>query len=401
MRWGAALRLLWHSNAPWAATGYGVQTRVFTPRIRDLGHEVAISAFYGLEGASIQWQGMTVYPRAFHPYGMDVIASHAKDCKADAVITLVDAWVMDPDRITASGARWCPWFPVDHDPIPGPVIDKVRHAFQPIVYAKHAEAAADDAALGVAYVPHGVETDIYRPRDRAEARARLGLPDDAFVVGLVAANKGKPSRKALPTQIEAFARFQRKHPEAILYLHTHLMPDMDGLDIPEVFTAMGVPDSAVRVCDQYRNLMGYSDEVMANLYSAMDVLASATMGEGFGVPIIEAQACGTPVIVGGWTAMPELCGSGIVITPDQAERVLTPMGAFQYLPHVDAVYEALEQAYEMRGDERVRDEARTFAMRYDADEVTRTYWKPVLEGIAERIAGESGADAPPVEVLAA
>jgi glycosyltransferase involved in cell wall biosynthesis len=389
------MKILWHSNAPWAATGYGVQTRLFTPRIRDLGYDVAISAFYGLEGASINWSGMKVYPRAFHPYGMDVLASHAKDHGADVVISLVDAWVMDHERM---GARWAPWFPVDHDPMPEAVADTVRHAFQPIVYAKHAEQSAKDAGLSVAYVPHGVDTSVYSPTPQAEARARFGLPEDAFVVGMVAANKGKPSRKALPTQLEAFGRFHADHPDAILYLHTHLMPDMDGLNLPAVMQACGVPEDAVRVCDQYRNIMGYADEVMATLYSSMDVLLSATMGEGFGVPIIEAQACGTPVIVGGWTAMPELVGQGWVVTDH--ERVLTPMNAYQYQPTLDGVLEGLEAAYAVRGDQKVRDDARAFAMRYDVDEVTKTYWAPVLADMAERIA-DHGSDAPPVEVLAA
>lgn len=389
------MKILWHSNAPWAATGYGVQTRLFTPRIRDLGYDVAISAFYGLEGASINWSGMKVYPRAFHPYGMDVLASHAKDHKADVVISLVDAWVMDPERM---GARWAPWFPVDHDPMPEAVADTVRHAFQPIVYARHAEDAAVQAGLNVAYVPHGVDTSVYSPTPQAEARKRFGLPEDAFVVGMVAANKGKPSRKALPTQLEAFGRFHADHPDAILYLHTHLMPDMDGLNLPAVMQACGVPEDAVRVCDQYRNIMGYADEVMASLYSSMDVLLSATMGEGFGVPIIEAQACGTPVIVGGWTAMPELVGQGWVVTDH--ERVLTPMNAYQYQPTLDGVLEGLEAAYAVRDDQKVRDDARAFAMRYDVDEVTKTYWAPVLADMAERIA-DHGSDAPPVEVLAA
>jgi len=389
------MNILWHSNAPWAATGYGVQTRLFTPRIRDLGYDVAISAFYGLEGASINWQGMKVYPRAFHPYGMDVIASHAKDHKADVVISLVDAWVMDHERM---GARWAPWFPVDHDPIPEAVAETVRHAFQPIVYAHHAEDAATQAGLNVAYVPHGVDTTTYSPTSQAEARARFGLPADAFVVGIVAANKGKPSRKALPTQLEAFGRFHADHPDALLYLHTHLMPDMDGLNLPAVMQACGVPEDAVRVCDQYRNIMGYADEVMATLYSSMDVLLSATMGEGFGVPIIEAQACGTPVIVGGWTAMPELVGQGWIVADH--ERVLTPMNAYQYQPTLDGVLEALEAAYAVRGDQKVRDGARKFAMQYDVDHVTKTYWAPVLADMAERIADQPG-DAPPVEVLAA
>lgn len=394
------MRILWHSNAPWAATGYGVQTRLFAPRIRDLGHEVALSAFYGLEGASINWQGMPVYPKAFHPYGMDVVAPHAQDFKADVVITLIDAWVMDPARITASGARWAPWFPIDHDRLPEPVREKVKHAWQPLVYAHDAERSATDAGLDVRYIPHGVDTEVYAPMAQDEARHKLGIPSDAFVVGIVAANKGLPSRKALPTQLEAFARFHADHPDALLYLHTHLGTEMEGLDVAKLIEGVGIPEKAVRVCDQYRNVMGYADTVMAAIYSSMDVLSSVTMGEGFGVPIIEAQACGTPVIVGGWTAMPELCGSGLVIPPDKAERMFTPMGAYQYLPLVDAVHEAYEEAYAIKGDERARREAREFALLYDADQVTETYWKPVLAEMEKRLAG-GAEDAPPVEVLAA
>jgi len=396
------VRILIHSNAPWAATGYGVQTRLFAPRIRDLGHEVGISAFYGLEGASIQWQGMPVYPKAFHPYGMDVVAQHAREMKADIVLTLIDAWVMDPARITAAGAKWVPWFPIDHDPLPHPVREKVIHAYQPLVYSRHAEKSARDAGLDVRYVPHGVDCDVYSPLPQADARKKLGLPEDAFVIGIVAANKGLPSRKALPTQLEAFARFHARHPEAILYLHTHLGTEMEGLDVGKLIEGVGIPESAVRVCDQYRNIMGYADNVMAALYSSMDVLSSVTMGEGFGVPIIEAQACGTPVIVGGWTAMPELVGSGLVIAPDDAERMFTPMGAYQYLPRIDAVLDAYEQAYAIKGDPRPREEARAFAVQYDADTVTQDYWQPVLAEIEQRISGTSDKASPPsVEVIAA
>jgi glycosyltransferase involved in cell wall biosynthesis len=391
------MNILWHSNAPWTATGYGVQTRLFTPRIAQLGHDVSISAFYGLEGASIKWNGMTVYPKAFHPYGMDVVAQHAKDAGADVVITFVDAWVLDAQRITANGARWAPLFPVDHDPIPQAVLNAVKHAWQPIVYSKHAKEAAAQAGLDALYVPHGVDTNVYAPMPKDEARRKLGFPEDAFIVGIVAANKGVPSRKALPTQLEAFARLRARRKDAMLYLHTHLGPEMDGLDIPSVLQSLGVPEDAVKVCDQYRNIMGYADSVMAGIYSAMDVLSSVTMGEGFGVPIIEAQACGTPVIAGRWTAMPELVGAGWTVSA--CERILTPMNSYQYLPHADAVLEALEVAYANRNDTALRSTAREFAMQYDADEVTSTYWRPALERMAESLASDDK-PLPPVEVVA-
>ncbi len=389
------MRILWHSNAPWTATGYGVQTRIFAPRIRDLGHDVAISAFYGLEGSTITWNGMKVYPKAFHPYGMDMIGRHAEDHKADIVITLIDGWVMKHDRITSTGARWVPWFPVDHEGVPHVVRESVKHAWQPVVYAKHAEQAARDAGMDPRYVPHGVDTNVYQPMDQSVARKKLRLPEDAFIVGIVAANKGVPSRKALPTQFEAFARLRERHDDAILYLHTHIGPEMEGLDIPGVLEATGVPEDSVRLVDQYRNLLGYDDAVMAGLYSAMDVLSSPTMGEGFGVPIIEAQACGTPVIVGGWTAMPELVGAGWTVTA--SERVLTPMLDYQHLATVEGVLEAYEAAYEARGDKRLAEDARAFAMRYDADEVTEHYWKPLLDELSERLQGSD--EVPEIEVI--
>src|SRR5574337_1314315 len=56
------MKILWSSVAPWIGTGYGQQTRLFTPRIRDLGHHVALSAYAGIEGTISSWNDMTVYP---------------------------------------------------------------------------------------------------------------------------------------------------------------------------------------------------------------------------------------------------------------------------------------------------------------------------------------------------
>ncbi len=77
-----------------------------------------------------------------------------------------------------------------------------------------------DAGLDCYYVPHGVDTNVYKPVDMQEARERAGLPKDAFIVGMVAANKGNPSRKAFHQQIAAFAKFHRRHTDAVLYIHS-------------------------------------------------------------------------------------------------------------------------------------------------------------------------------------
>ncbi len=393
------MRILLHTNSPATAqTGYGVQARLFTPRWRDrLGHDVAVSAFYGAEGATQIWEGMPIFPKFADPYGLDIVGAHADRWQADIVMTLIDAWVMRPEVLR----RWVPWFPVDHDDkIPPPVLDRVRQAYQPIVFSRHAERLAQDAGLDVRYVPHGVDTGIFRPLDQGECRDRLGLPRDRFLISAVMANKGLPSRKAWPQQLEAYAQFAKKHRDALLYLHTLVSQEMGGVNIRECLQAFGVPDDQVVVADQYRILTGIPDDVMAGIYSASDVLLNCSMGEGFGVPILEAQACGCPVITGGWTAMPELTWAGWMVDREDATPVWTAQAGYQHQPHVDAIVGALNDAYKARGNEQIRARAVDGAQAYDADHVTDTHWKPVLAEIADRIDAEKGTAALPApEVL--
>lgn len=386
------MRILWHSNSPAAQTGYGVQTRLFASRIRDLGHDVAVSAFYGAEGGMQVWDGIPVLPKRSHPYGMDVVAEHARRFNADIVITLIDAWVMDPAQL---GPRWVPWFPVDHDPLPNIVAEKVRDAWQPIVFSRHADFLCGEAGVRAEFVPHGVDTAVYRPMNRHNCRRRLGIDSDRFLVAAVMANKGMPSRKAWAEQLEAFAGFARRHPEAVIYLHTVTDQSMGGVNIPECLAAFGVPKEQVLFADQYRLLNGVPDEVLAGIYNAADVLLNCTMGEGFGVPILEAQACGCPVITGEWTAMSELTWAGWSVPAEASTRWWTPQAAYQYLPHVHAIEKCLEEAWIARGDEGLREKAVEGAQAYDADRVTRDFWKPVLEGMEARIAAEKGASARP------
>ena len=83
------MNILWASNAPWAHTGYGNQTRIFVPRIHDLGHEMSIFANFGLGGAVLNLSDdIKVYPLGLDRHGKDIIASHAAHVKADIVITL-------------------------------------------------------------------------------------------------------------------------------------------------------------------------------------------------------------------------------------------------------------------------------------------------------------------------
>lgn len=377
------MRLLWHSNAPWACTGYGQQTATFAPRLQDAGFDVAISAFYGLQGAPLDWNGIRVYPAGFHPYGNDSLPLHARDWFAGdfsqgLVVTLVDAWVLDPAKLREM--RVGCWAPVDHETCPPAVAVALKNSrCLPIAMSRHGESAMKSTGLEPVYVPHGIDTNLFAPRDRDECRRLLNWPQDAFVVGMVAANKGFPPRKGFPEAIAAFARFHRKHPEALLYLHTEPFGIVQGINIPQILQVNGVPASALRFCDPYRYQLGFAPEHMVTAYSAMDVLLNPSYGEGFGIPIIEAAACGTPTISTNFTSMPEVGDVGWIVS---GQRTWTEQGSYQMVPSVSEIGQALEQAFTMV--HRMRHQARQHAMAYDADHVLKEFWIPALDELAAR-----------------
>ena len=238
------------------------------------------------------------------------------------------------------------------------------------------------------YVPHGIDLRDYRamPVDDSLLK-QLQWPTSAFIVGMVAMNKDNPSRKALDEQFKAFAIFKQRHPDALLYAHSSLnvAPNSQGVNLLALCEDVGLdPSQDVIFPEQYMLYLGYPEEYMIRAYNGMDVLLSATKGEGFCVPILEAQACGTPVIAGGWTAMPELVFNGVTLTRDRATFYRTPLRAHQFVPDVEEIVEALEHMY-TSGEKFVPKEVQ----RFEVDHVTQQYWKPVLANLEKRIQEEA------------
>jgi hypothetical protein len=134
--------------------------------------------------------------------------------KADITITLLDLWVYDPTAFDPR-VRFVPWFPVDQEPIPAVIAEKAKAELCLYCLSKFALAQCRNAGIEAYYVPHGVDTAIFKPCPRPEARERLEWNNDWFIFGLVADNKGVPlNRKAFSQQIEAFARFHKLHPDS-------------------------------------------------------------------------------------------------------------------------------------------------------------------------------------------
>ncbi|HXO84524.1 MAG TPA: glycosyltransferase [Gemmatimonadales bacterium] len=377
-------RILWHSTAPWSGTGYGQQTRLFASRVRDLGHDVAISAYWGLEDHVFGWEGMTVYP-GDGQYGNRSLPMYAEHHDAELVITLLDVWVLTSKKL--ADLPLASWVPIDHEPVPLGVRKFFeRTGSRPIAMSRFGERMLQDIDLDPVYVPHGVETKILRPRPecRRETREQLGVPADAFLVLMVAANQGNaPPRKAFPQVFQAFAKLRERHPDAYMFLHTEPTGAgvKEGVSLPLLASACGLPEDSIRFTGHLQYELGMSTDDLSKLYSAADVLANPSYGEGFGVPIVEAQACGTRVLVTDCTAMSELCGDGWKVGGDPWYNA--PQGAFWTCPSIAQIDAALEDAYQTR-DGRPSAKARAFALQYDADRVTSEYWVPALKALGAK-----------------
>lgn len=386
------MRVLLISDSPAATSGYSNQIGQIGPILRALGHEVAYLAGFGHHGQMTEHQGIPMYPGGLDGFGNDVIGPAAKDWKADVVITLKDLWVYRPQE-WGPGIRWAPMVPVDHDPIPEGIVHLLRqHAYHPIAYAKFGEAQLHNAGFAPSYAPHTFDPAVLSPMDKTEARKALGLPDDVFAVGMVAVNRGGvPSRKAWPQNLEGFARFARAHPTAHLLCHTHVgETGREGaINLPALCQQLGIM-GRVSFVDQQAYDRGLPGDYLRTFYNAVDVLNTVSVGEGFGIPTLEAQAVGTPVIVGDWTASAELLFAGIAIPKDEAFAFYDAQGSYIFLPRPEAIAAALDtMAQRLRGDaDRIRKRALAGAAPYARDLVRESHWAPTMARLEALIASE-------------
>ncbi len=305
---------------------------------------------------------------------------------ADLMITLSDPFGLLPAVEDLAKMNVAHWFPVDCYPVGQPDVAVLREGGGiPVAMSRFGERMLRNEGADPLYVPHAVDTGLFCPGDPAPFRESIGAGDETFVVGVNAMNRD-PVRKGLAEQFEAFARFHRAHPDSLLAVHAQ-PENKSGLNLNQLALQLGITH-AVSFPDTYRHAMFMiTPEHMADWYRGLDVFSLCSYGEGFGIPLLEAQACGIPVVTTDASATSELCGAGWLASG-------TPWwhhshNAWWTRPDVEDIYQAYEMAWQARQDGQVpflRERAREFALQYDADRVLEEYWAPALKEIGERIA---------------
>jgi len=302
------LKILLNSNAPWSMSGYGVATRDLLRRWHKDGWPVACSAFFGLQGNPLEWEGIKCFPKIGDDWGGDAMVEHGRTWGANVVMSFQDIWVLNPHFLKQIKV-WIPYVPIDKDPAPEGVIDKLRYAYKIITFSKFGQRELEKKGFASTMIHEGTDVNIFKAEDKVKARKDMTLPQDAFVFGMIAANKENPPRKGFQEAIEAFKMFSDKHPEAVIFFHIQ-QTSPQGFPIKHFLKHLGIEKKAYFV-EGYQATHNSGSEVMRTEYSAFDVTLHPSQTEGFGLCIVESQACGTPTLVQRCQSMPELVIDGV------------------------------------------------------------------------------------------
>lgn len=202
------------------------------------------------------------------------------------------------------------WFTVDYERRHNPagLMSVLGHCSRILCMADASiEQTRKDYLGPIAKVPLGVNPQLFYPavpEQKARLRQSFELPDQAFVFLMVANNFW---RKGLEYAIFAFSIFCERYPaqakDAILYLHTESSEGLKELIAANEIShkVMISPDF-----DPYRNPM--PENRLSELYQAADAFLLTTLGEGFGMPVLESQAAGLPLIVSDNSVLREVGG---------------------------------------------------------------------------------------------
>lgn len=184
----------------------------------------------------------------------------------------------------------------------------------------------DADASKVAVVPPGVDLDRFTPGDRAKARHRFGLPQDAIVLAFV--GRIQPL-KAPDVLLRAAAEMLVRDPGLRSRLVVLIVggPSGSGLEQPKALEELA---AQLAITDVVRFLPPQPGPALAEVYRAADLVAVPSYNESFGLVALEAQACGTPVVAAAVGGLPVAVNdgvSGVLVHGHEADVWATAIGS--------------------------------------------------------------------------
>ena len=340
------------------ASGFGTYAKNLLERLHASGkYELAEFAIYmkSSDGKDVPWKVYGNAPEDSEPdehkqlynsnpnnqFGAWRFDKVVLDFKPDIVLSYRDPWM---DMFISKSPllpyfHWV-WMPtVDSDPQKQSWIEGFAKTDAVLCYSefgvKTLEKDAGHLLNVVGCASPGIDPKIYKPYDKKEIREELGLDPNVNIIGTVMRNQ---KRKLFPELIKSFAKFLKVAPPEIkdntyLLLHTSYPEKMGwnlGYHISE--EEVGGKVLATYICktcgrwkiDFFRDSLNYCEHCktiscvmpsvgmglevpdLVKIYNAMDLYVQYAICEGFGMPQVEATACGVPIASSNYSAMEDV-----------------------------------------------------------------------------------------------
>lgn len=307
--------ILWLSDSPFCCTGYATISWNVCNILANAGHDVFFLGhnYIGQElvppirfkdGIELKFN---VIGGSNAPYAQNLITPYVKKYNIDVVVILLDTFMTYPWLLNLdfSPAKSIFYYPSDGGGgMPLGCENILKKVNYPIAMARYGQRQVKELyGLDTGYIPHAVDLRYYYPLSKEEkerCKFKFGL-QGKFVVGVVQRNQG---RKMPDRLIKSFAIFAKAHPDAVLLLHTDPYDVASPIDMLQLIHRYGIENRIVFTGMTFFN--GFDYKQMNEVYNAMDVYYLTTSGEGFGIPLIECQACEVPAVATNYTTTPEL-----------------------------------------------------------------------------------------------
>jgi glycosyltransferase involved in cell wall biosynthesis len=355
------LKILMCSEASFIKSGFGIYTKELLSRLHKTGkYEIAEFASYGFvndpRDKDIPWKYYANAVRDSDPrnpeytsrtdnqFGRWRFEKVLLDFKPDVVIDIRDYWMSSYQNLSPLRPyfHWILMPTVDSYPQQEEWIDTFINADAIFTYSDWgADVLKKQSNNSINYIDTaspGIDCDIYTPKDKKAIKSLFRLPDDSIIIGTVMRNQ---KRKLFP---ELFASFRKvldhlqqtndikTAQKLFLYVHTSY-PDM-GWNIPQLLKDYNIANKVLftytcKNCKQVQcskfhgptakcpkcsnNTLslpsvtnGVTTEDLVNIYNLFDLYVQYSICEGFGMPQVEAGACGVPIATVNYSAMVDI-----------------------------------------------------------------------------------------------
>ena len=349
-------KLLWVGDLA-AMTGFGRVGGAVLPRLRD-EYEIVVLACNWHGDPVPEQELFKMYPASNRfqqaPFGEERIREIVEREEPDVICTLNDPWIATDqyrriqDLHQQKKFKFCGYLTMDsYNWVSG--IDPCINDWDALIsFTEFGAYEFIKAGIRkpISVIPHGLDSEKFYPMDKKEARKKLGLTDDVFIV--LNGNRNQ-FRKRIDVTISAFAKFAVGRPDARLYLHMGLKDQ--GWDVMPVFAREmqknGLdPNGRIIMSANTPNPPNVSVEMLNWIYNAADVGVNTTKGGGWELVNFEHAACRVAQVVPDHTSTKEIFeGYGKLIRCDHVD-VDTNFGREMPCPSDTHLAELLTELYE-------------------------------------------------------